>query len=265
MVIKTKEENRSARDARQLQRVQEKKQESKEVVKKPGVTHVPDIALSVADYNSEEWSNQAFILYAQRNIFSTKSAKMEKTYVNADGHMLRLMGKNEYPKTIKMLSLTNPKATSASPLSDRIQQELIAYVILDIDKEHPFADKSMKDMIKKLLPEAGLVYAETGFDKPIKFQQAITIKKAPADFQPSGLNDTASRIVYDFHGGKVDRVISYSYDTMMNMVPDISDRQVTVPEGHRVWVVTYDGMSGGYWSQVDVYVPASDPVAVYSK
>jgi hypothetical protein len=62
---------------------------------------------------------------------------------------------------------------------------------------------------------------------------------------------------YDVKEKRLTEGPSYSYDSMLSQGINPYSRLVDVPTGHRVWVVTYDGMWGGFWS-VNVYVPPGD-------
>ena len=94
--------------------------------------------------------------------------------------------------------------------------------------------------------------------KPKKFVEKITIIPTPANFSPSSQGDYAFTNSYSYDGVSLAEGPSYTYDSMMNVVGSPYERTVDVPRGTRVWVCTYDGQWGGYWSRVDVYVNADD-------
>lgn len=92
--------------------------------------------------------------------------------------------------------------------------------------------------------------------KPRKFMQAIRIVETPARFNPAHLGDCAFTHSYSYNTDTRELTDgpSYSYDTMLSSGVNPTTRVVDVPANIRVWIVTYDGMWGGYWSNVTVYV-----------
>lgn len=112
--------------------------------------------------------------------------------------------------------------------------------------------------MKRQLPEHSQVLAESGGHNPRKFIEKIEIIKCPAEFNPSAQGDYAYTTSFDWDGKKLIKGPSYSYDTMMNVVDSPFGRTVDVPKGHRIWITTYDGQWGGFWSVVNVYVHPDD-------
>ena len=111
---------------------------------------------------------------------------------------------------------------------------------------------------RRLLPEYDLVCAELarphgGMLKPIKFAQKLTIVQCPAEFTPSAQGDFAFTSSFHWDGKNLNKGLGYSYDTMLGSRVNPYNRTVDVPIGHRVWICTYDGQWGGYWSRVLVF------------
>ncbi|MDD3474448.1 MAG: hypothetical protein PHP08_00910 [Candidatus Dojkabacteria bacterium] len=113
------------------------------------------------------------------------------------------------------------------------------------------------DEVKRLFPEYKKILEMSGGYKPRKFVKAIKVIKCPSKFSPSGLGDYAYRHSYFVSNGKIVPGISYSYDSMMAVGVSPDERMVDVPKGSRMWVVTFDGMWGGFWD-VLVFVHEED-------
>jgi hypothetical protein len=94
--------------------------------------------------------------------------------------------------------------------------------------------------------------------KPLKFYEKIKVLPTPAKFSPSSISDSAFTKMFSYENRYLAEGPSYTYDTLPNMTADPFERFVNVPRGSRVWVCTYDGMWGGYWARVDVYVSPED-------
>ncbi len=108
--------------------------------------------------------------------------------------------------------------------------------------------------VKRLLPEYKQILELSGGRKPRKFIEKIRIIKTPTTYNPSGLGDAAYRSSYLVDkNGNITPGPSYSYDTMMYSGVQPVERPVDVPEGTRLWIVTWDGMWGGSW-EVNVFV-----------
>lgn len=131
-------------------------------------------------------------------------------------------------------------ASTAPPLTAESKQAIVNAVLLEW--RQVLNDMSMLDIPgNKLL-------------KPKKFVEKIAVIKTPAGFNPSAQGDYAFTHSYSWDGKQLTKGPSYTYDSMMNVVGSPYERTVDVPKGVRVWVCTYDGQWGGYWSRVDVYV-----------
>lgn len=111
--------------------------------------------------------------------------------------------------------------------------------------------------VKKRFPEYKQILEMSGGYKPRRFVKAIKVKKCPIEFSPSGLGDCAYRHSYFVANGKISMGVSYSYDSMIASGVSPKERMVDVPRGSRMWVVTFDGMWGGFWD-VDVFVHEAD-------
>jgi len=108
--------------------------------------------------------------------------------------------------------------------------------------------------VKRLLPEYKQILELSGGHKPRKFIEKIKIIKTPATYNPSGLGDAAYRFSYYVDKyGKITPGPSYSYESMMAVGVKPVERTVDIPEGTRLWIVTWDGMWGGNWT-VEVFV-----------
>lgn len=108
--------------------------------------------------------------------------------------------------------------------------------------------------IKRLLPEYKQILELSGGHKPRKFIEKIRIIKTPAIYNSSGLGDAAYRFSYYVDKyGKITPGPSYSYESMMAVGVQPVDRTVDIPEGTRLWIVTWDGIWGGHWT-VEVFV-----------
>ena len=113
--------------------------------------------------------------------------------------------------------------------------------------------------VKRLLPEYREILNQAGGHKPRKFVERIDVIECPAGFNPSAQGDfayTASFMVN--RDGVVSSGPSYSYDSMLGSGVNPYERQVDVPRGSRIWVVTYDGQWGGAWARVLVFVHPDD-------
>ncbi len=119
-----------------------------------------------------------------------------------------------------------------------------------------------KELVYRFLPEYGKVLLESGGYKPRKFVEAIEVIVAPAPFVPSAQGDYAYTKSFVWDGKALTSGPSYSYDTMLTVGVSPYEREVDVLSGNRVWIVTYDGQWGGYWSRVHVYVHRDDPAVV---
>ena len=121
-------------------------------------------------------------------------------------------------------------------------------------------------IINKSLPEwQQVLYNMSHMDipgnkllKPKKFVEKIEVIKTPAQFNPSGISDTAFLHSYSWDGKVLTEGPSYSYDSMMNIVGSPFERNISIPRGSRVWICIYDGAMGGFWRKVDVFVNADD-------
>lgn len=126
---------------------------------------------------------------------------------------------------------------------------------------------SRVELVKKYLPEYKQVLERAGGHKPRKFLEAVKVKLVPVKFNPTGLSDYAVRKSFSWDGTTLTEGPMYSYDSMINVVKDMSERVISsndVGPGMRVWITTYDGGWGGYWSSVLVFVNEADPIAVYT-
>lgn len=94
--------------------------------------------------------------------------------------------------------------------------------------------------------------------KPRKFIEKLCIVLTPAGFNPSAQGDFAFTRSYAWDGGQLTKGPSYTYDTMISTIESPYERTVDVPKGVRVWICTYDGQWGGFWSRVNVYVHPDD-------
>ncbi len=110
---------------------------------------------------------------------------------------------------------------------------------------------------KTKYPEYKKILEMSGGYKPRKFVKAIKVIPCPAKFNPSQLNDTAYRDSYFVQNGQITKGVGYCYDSMMTVGVKPVERMVNVPKGSRMWIVTFDGMCGGYWT-VEVYVHEQD-------
>ena len=110
------------------------------------------------------------------------------------------------------------------------------------------------EMVKKQFPEHKEILARCGGYKPRKFIQAISIVPCPAPFNPSAQGDCAFTHSFLVENGKITPGPAYSYDTMLVSHVNPYERTVDVKPNQRVWVCTYDGMWGGFWHTVNVYV-----------
>lgn len=115
-----------------------------------------------------------------------------------------------------------------------------------------------KAEVDRYLPEATAVYASMHGQKPRKFIEAIKVKATPAKFNPSSQGDYAYTKSFVWDGETLESGPAYSYDSMLAVGVDPYERTVDVPPGKRVWVVTWDGQWGGYWSRVIVFVHPSE-------
>jgi len=88
-------------------------------------------------------------------------------------------------------------------------------------------------LAKKYLPEYNMVFLAARGSKPRDF-----------DYTHS----------FVWNGKTLTKGPGYSYDTMITEGVNPYERRVDVPKGTRMWVVTYDGQWGGYWSRVLVFV-----------
>lgn len=113
---------------------------------------------------------------------------------------------------------------------------------------------------KRTLPEYKEVLSRMGGAKPRKFVEAITIIPCPATFNPSSQGDYAFTHSYAYRvsDGEFVEGPGYTYESMMVSGVNPYEREVDMPRGMRMWVVTYDGMWGGYWSKVNVYVHSAE-------
>lgn len=118
--------------------------------------------------------------------------------------------------------------------------------------------KPSPEEVKSLLPEYREVLGELRGLKPIKFVESIVVLKCPAPFNPSAQGDYAFTSAFTWDGRTLSRGPSFSYDTMLATGVNPYERIVNVPQGVRVWIATYDGQWGGFWSRVDVYMNVVD-------
>jgi hypothetical protein len=114
------------------------------------------------------------------------------------------------------------------------------------------------DDIHRLLPEYTEVLSRSGGHKPVKFIESIVVIKCPAPFNPSAQGDFAYTQSFSYDGRTLSSGPAFSYDTMLATRVNPYERIVNVPPGIRVWITTYDGQWGGFWSRVDVYMNEAD-------
>ncbi|MBA7593228.1 hypothetical protein ES703_00146 [subsurface metagenome] len=107
---------------------------------------------------------------------------------------------------------------------------------------------------RQYLPEYKEVLAEAGGRKPRKFVEEIRVRICPATFNPSAQGDFAYTSAFVWDGENLAKGPGYSYDTMIAGRVNPYERMVDVAKGTRVWIVTYDGQWGGFWSRVLVFV-----------
>ena len=112
--------------------------------------------------------------------------------------------------------------------------------------------------VKKYLPEYKEILEDWNNLKPHKFVENITILRCPATFNPSAQGDFAFTKSYVYKDGVLTKGPGYSYDSMLAGGVNPYEHTVDVPKGVRVWVTTYDGQWGGFWSRVEVYIHATD-------
>ena len=112
--------------------------------------------------------------------------------------------------------------------------------------------------VKQKFPEYKKILEMSGGYKPRKFVKAIKVVRCPAKFSPSDLGDCAYRHSYFVDSkGEIAQGVSYCYDSMIGVGVYPKERTVDVPKGTRMWVVTFDGMWGGFWD-VSVFVHEAD-------
>jgi len=111
-----------------------------------------------------------------------------------------------------------------------------------------------RHLAEKYFPEYQKVYEAARGSKPRKFVENIQIRTCPATFNPSAQGDFAFTHSFVWDGKTLTKGPGYSYDSMLAERVDPYERQVDVPRGTRLWVVTYDGQWGGHWSRVLVFV-----------
>lgn len=130
-----------------------------------------------------------------------------------------------------------------------------------IQKMEKYISKGVINMelenAKRMLPEYKKILEMSGGNKPRKFVKAIKIIKCPVKFSPSGLGDYAYQHSYFVANGQITQGISYSYDSMIGVGVSPEERMVDVPKGTWMWIVTFDGMWGGFWD-VKVFVHEAD-------
>lgn len=124
--------------------------------------------------------------------------------------------------------------------------------------EQSSAMRAKNEMVQRYLPEYKLVYdsfarGRTDY-KPQKFIEAIQIRICPSTFTPSAQGDFAFTKAFIWDGRSLMEGPGFSYDTMISSGVNPYERTVDVPLGQRVWVATYDGQWGGYWSRVLVFI-----------
>lgn len=114
------------------------------------------------------------------------------------------------------------------------------------------------DWVKRYLPEYKEILEDWSNLKPRKFVEHITIIRCPAAFNPSAQGDFAFTKSFVYKDGALYKGPGYSYDTMLTAGVNPYEHTVDVPKGVRVWVTTYDGQWGGFWSRVDVFIHPTD-------
>ena len=124
--------------------------------------------------------------------------------------------------------------------------------------------QSRLQFVQQYLPEYKQVLAESGGYNPRKFIERLEVRLTPSGFNPSAQGDFAFTQSFAWDGKTLSKGPAYSYDTMMTTIESPYERAVDVPVGARVWVTTYDGQWGGFWSRVLVFVNPADTVAKFS-
>jgi len=164
---------------------------------------------------------------------------------------------------------TPPKALSPAPSKSlSIREAMKKYEEEAAGPSTTWTTAGKQSMVDRVLPEWKQVLNNMSMMdipgnkllKPRKFIEKITIIPTPAGFNPSAQGDYAYTHSYSYTGGRLIEGPSYSYESMMNVVGSPYERTVDVPKGTRVWVCTWDGQWGGYWSRVDVYVNPDDMI-----
>lgn len=129
-----------------------------------------------------------------------------------------------------------------------------------------FAEK--QKMVSIALPEWGYVIKELSqgqpggkMKHPRKFVEVIKIIPTPAKFNPSHIDDYSYSESFAWDGKHLSKGESYSYDSMINVVGGVFEREVTVPKGVRIWICIYSGAQGGHWVSVNVYASPEDIIA----
>lgn len=170
---------------------------------------------------------------------------------------------------IGLAGITPHEMTEAEKLEE--QYEFEGYKIVQAHAAKPsmtWTTESKQAMVNRVLPEWRQVLNDMSMMdipgnkllKPKKFVEKIAIIQAPANFNPSAQGDSAFTSSYSWDGKNLAKGPGYTYESMMNVVGSPYERTVDVPKGARVWVCTWDGQWGGYWSRVDVYVHPDDMI-----
>lgn len=113
-------------------------------------------------------------------------------------------------------------------------------------------------LVKRQFPEYARVLAMAGGYKPRKFVEAIRAVPCPAEFTPSAQGDYAFTHSFSVTGGVISKGPGYSYDSILGTGVNPYARVVDVPRNTRLWVTTFDGQWGGFWSRVLVFVHPQD-------
>lgn len=111
--------------------------------------------------------------------------------------------------------------------------------------------------VKKRLPEYKKILEECGGNKPKKFIEAIKVVPCPAVFSPSDISDYEYRYSFLVDKNGIQKIAAYCYESMMASGVNPYERNVDVPRGSRMWVVTFNGMGKGFW-RVQVFVHEQD-------
>ena len=171
---------------------------------------------------------------------------------------------------IELSGITPHEMTEAEGIEEEYRSK--GYRVVHPEAAGPsmtWTTEGKQAMVNRVLPEWKRVLDDMSMvdipgnklKKPKKFVEKIEIIQTPAGFNPSAQGGYAFTNSYSWDGENLMKGPSYTYESMMNVVGSPYERAVDVPRGTRVWVCTYDGQWGGYWSRVDVYVHADDLIS----